>query len=106
MLVRDYKGKRADRLVTRSGPGVVSLVAEIRGHELLLEERGGTWPICSAALAGCSKLARACAESDAVASKIRYQRTLLQRRCGACITPPSRTYLRTRSTGQKLPSCK
>jgi hypothetical protein len=31
-LVRDYKGKEADRLVTRTDPGVVSLVA-VRGHE-------------------------------------------------------------------------
>jgi hypothetical protein len=30
---RDYKGKEADRVVTRSAPGVVSLVAELRGHE-------------------------------------------------------------------------
>jgi hypothetical protein len=29
---RNYKGKEADRLVTRSDPGVVSLVAELRGH--------------------------------------------------------------------------
>jgi hypothetical protein len=41
-----------------------------------------------------------------VAGKIRNQRTLLQRRCGAGITPPSRACLRTRSTCQKLPSCK
>jgi hypothetical protein len=33
MLVRGYKGKEADRLVTRIDPGVVSLVAELRGHE-------------------------------------------------------------------------
>jgi len=33
LLVRDYKGKEADRLVTRIDPGVVSLVAELRGHE-------------------------------------------------------------------------
>ena len=33
MLARDYKGKEADRLVTRIDPGVVSLVAELRGHE-------------------------------------------------------------------------
>jgi len=33
LLVRDYKGKEADRLVTRIAPGVVSLVAELRGHE-------------------------------------------------------------------------
>ena len=31
LLVRDYKGKKADRLVTRIAPGVVSLVAELRG---------------------------------------------------------------------------
>ena len=31
LLVRGYKGKRADRLVTRFDPGVVSLVAERRG---------------------------------------------------------------------------
>jgi hypothetical protein len=29
----DYKGKEADRLVTRIDPGVVSLVSELRGHE-------------------------------------------------------------------------
>jgi hypothetical protein len=34
MLVRDYKGKEADRLMTRIDPGVVSLLAELRGHEL------------------------------------------------------------------------
>ena len=33
MLVRGYKGKEADRLVTRIDPGVVSLVAELRAHE-------------------------------------------------------------------------
>ena len=33
MLCRDYKGRRADRLVTRIDPGVVALVAELRGHE-------------------------------------------------------------------------
>jgi hypothetical protein len=33
LLARDYKGKEADRLVTRIDPGVVSLVAELRGHE-------------------------------------------------------------------------
>jgi hypothetical protein len=32
MLCRDYKGKKADRVVTRIDPGVVSLVAELRGH--------------------------------------------------------------------------
>jgi hypothetical protein len=33
LLVRDYKGKEADRLVTRIDPSVVSLVAELRGLE-------------------------------------------------------------------------
>jgi len=33
MLVRDYKGKEADRLVVRIDPGVVSLVAEMRGND-------------------------------------------------------------------------
>jgi hypothetical protein len=33
LLCRDYKGKNAARLVTRIAPGVVSLVAELRGHE-------------------------------------------------------------------------
>jgi hypothetical protein len=32
MLCRDCKGKKADRLVTRIDPGVVSLVAELRVH--------------------------------------------------------------------------
>jgi len=31
MLCRDYKGKEADRLVTRIDPGAVSLVAELHG---------------------------------------------------------------------------
>jgi hypothetical protein len=33
LLVGDSKGKEADRLVARIDPGVVSLVAELRGHE-------------------------------------------------------------------------
>jgi hypothetical protein len=33
LLVRDFKGKKADRLVTRIDPWVVSLVSELRGHE-------------------------------------------------------------------------
>jgi hypothetical protein len=33
MLVRDCKGREADRLVTGMDLGVVSLVAELRGHE-------------------------------------------------------------------------
>jgi hypothetical protein len=33
LLVRGYKGKEADRLVTRIAAGAVSLVAELRGHE-------------------------------------------------------------------------
>jgi hypothetical protein len=32
-LVRDYKGKEADWLVTPIDPGMVSMVAELRGHE-------------------------------------------------------------------------
>jgi hypothetical protein len=33
LLVHGYKGKTADRVVTRIDPGAVSLVAELRGHE-------------------------------------------------------------------------
>lgn len=33
LLARDYKGKDADVLVTRTNPGVVSLVGELRGHQ-------------------------------------------------------------------------
>jgi hypothetical protein len=33
MLVRDYKGKEADWLVTRIDPGVVALVADLRAQE-------------------------------------------------------------------------
>jgi hypothetical protein len=33
LLRRDYKGQRADRLVTRIDPGVALLVAELHGHE-------------------------------------------------------------------------
>ena len=37
---RNYKGKEADRPVTRIAPGVVLLVAELRGHERHAEELG------------------------------------------------------------------
>jgi hypothetical protein len=40
-LMRDYKGKKADRLVVRIDPGVVSLVAELRGHERQAAEKLG-----------------------------------------------------------------
>ena len=43
MLVRDSKGKEADRLVTRIDPGVVSLVAELSGHERQAAEELGQW---------------------------------------------------------------
>jgi hypothetical protein len=43
LLVRDYRGKEADVLVTRSAPGVVSLVAELRGHERQAAEELGQW---------------------------------------------------------------
>src|ERR1035437_10148570 len=43
MLARDYKGKTADRLVTRIDPGVVSLVAELRGHGQQAAEESGQW---------------------------------------------------------------
>jgi hypothetical protein len=42
-LVRSYKGKEADRLVTRTDPGLVSLVAELRGHERQAAEELGEW---------------------------------------------------------------
>jgi hypothetical protein len=41
LLVRDYKGKKADRLVTRIDPGVVALVAELRGCERQAAEELG-----------------------------------------------------------------
>jgi hypothetical protein len=43
LLVRDYKGKKAARLVTRIDPGVVSLVAELRGHERQAAEELEQW---------------------------------------------------------------
>ena len=42
MLCRDYKGKEADRLVTRTDPGVVALVAELRGQG---RQRPRNWPV-------------------------------------------------------------
>ena len=42
-LVRDYKGKEADRLVTRIDPGVVSLVSGLRGHERQAAEELEQW---------------------------------------------------------------
>jgi hypothetical protein len=41
VLCRDYKGRRADRLVTRIAPGVVSRVAELRAHERQATEEAG-----------------------------------------------------------------
>jgi hypothetical protein len=38
LQVRDYKGKEAVRLVTRTDTGVISLVAELHGHELQAAE--------------------------------------------------------------------
>src|ERR1035437_5748868 len=43
LLVRDYRGKEADVLVTRSAPGVFSPVAELRGHERQAAEELGLW---------------------------------------------------------------
>jgi hypothetical protein len=43
LLVRGYRGKNADRLVTRIDPGVVSLVAELRGHERQAAEELEQW---------------------------------------------------------------
>jgi hypothetical protein len=47
LLCRDYKGKEADRLVTRIDPGVVSMVvsmvAELRAHEKQAAEELGQW---------------------------------------------------------------
>jgi hypothetical protein len=41
LLVRGYKGKETDRLVLRIDPRVVSLVAELRGHERQAAEELG-----------------------------------------------------------------
>src|ERR1019366_4475790 len=43
LLCRDYMGKEADRLVTRIDPGVVSLVADLRGHEQQAAEESERW---------------------------------------------------------------
>jgi hypothetical protein len=43
ILRRDYKGKEADRLVARIAPGVVSLVADLRGRERQAAEELGQW---------------------------------------------------------------
>jgi hypothetical protein len=43
LLVRDYKRRQADRLVTRIDPGVLSLVAGLRGHERQAAEELGQW---------------------------------------------------------------
>jgi hypothetical protein len=43
VAVPDHKGKEADRLVTRIDPGVVSPVAELRGHERQAAEERGQW---------------------------------------------------------------
>jgi hypothetical protein len=43
LLFRVYKGKKADRLVTRIDLGVVSLVVELRGHGRRAAEDLGQW---------------------------------------------------------------
>jgi hypothetical protein len=43
LLCRDYKGKEAARLVTRIDSGVVSRVAELRGHERRAAEELSRW---------------------------------------------------------------
>jgi hypothetical protein len=43
ILRRDYKGRRADQLVTRIDLGVVSLFAEICRHERQAAEELGQW---------------------------------------------------------------
>jgi hypothetical protein len=40
---RDYKGREADKLVTRIDAGVVSLVVELRGHERQAAEELEQW---------------------------------------------------------------
>jgi hypothetical protein len=41
LLVRDYRGKDADRLVTCIDHGAVSLVADLRAHERQAAEEPG-----------------------------------------------------------------
>ena len=48
LLARDFKGKEADRLVTRIDPRVVSQVAELRGKRQAAKERGQWETITSA----------------------------------------------------------
>jgi hypothetical protein len=43
ILRRDYKGRRPDRLVKRIDPGVVLLVADLRGHEHQAVEELEQW---------------------------------------------------------------
>src|ERR1035437_1937573 len=42
-LPRDFKGKKAGREVYRIDPGVVSLVAELRGHKRRAAKESGQW---------------------------------------------------------------
>jgi hypothetical protein len=42
LLRRDYKGKNADRLVTRN-PAIISLVVELCRHERQAAEELGQW---------------------------------------------------------------
>jgi hypothetical protein len=43
LLMRDYKGKEPDRPVYRIDPGVVALLAELRGHERQAAEELEQW---------------------------------------------------------------
>jgi hypothetical protein len=43
LLLRKYKGKKADRLVTRIDPAIISLVAELLRHERQAAQEVGQW---------------------------------------------------------------
>jgi hypothetical protein len=64
LLVRDYKGKEADRLVVRVDPGLFSPVAELRGHQRqAAEERK---PLDASLLARALEMERQTLESDVI----------------------------------------
>jgi Terminase small subunit len=43
LLLRKYKGKKADRLVTRIDPAIISLIAELLRHERQAAQELGQW---------------------------------------------------------------
>lgn len=77
LLLRDYKGTKADRLVIRIDPGVISLLAVLCAHEQQAAQELGQWKthheerrvIDALRPAGSSRFVAVCKPGSALALK-------------------------------------